>query len=103
MIEVRPRVDWNKGSAVRWIQQVTGSANALSLYVGDDATDEDAFTALPDGVTVRVGHAKGTAARYYLDDQRSVTHFLSWLGQADLRGVANNPAQREQVAKIRRA
>jgi trehalose 6-phosphate phosphatase len=103
VIEVRPRVDWNKGTAVRWIQQVCGSANTLSLYVGDDATDEDAFAALPDGITVRVGHAKGTAARYYLDDQRSVTHFLSWLGQADVRGVASNPAQREQVAKIRRA
>jgi len=103
VIEVRPRVDWNKGSAVRWIQQVSGSANTLSLYVGDDATDEDAFAALPDGVTVRVGHAKGTAARYYLDDQKSVTHFLSWLGRADARGVASSPAQREQAAKIRRA
>lgn len=103
VIEIRPRVDWNKGTAVRWIQRVNGSANTLSLYIGDDSTDEDAFAALPEGVTVRVGHAKGTAARYYLDDQRSVTHFLSWLGQTDVRGVASNPAQREQVAKIRRA
>jgi trehalose-phosphatase len=103
VIEVRPRVDWNKGTAVQWIQQVRGSANTLCLYVGDDATDEDAFAALPEGVTVRVGHAKGTAARYYLDDQGSVTRFLSWLGQADVRGIGSNPVQREQVPKIRRA
>lgn len=103
VIEVRPRVDWNKGTAVRWIQQMSGSADTLSLYVGDDATDEDAFAALPEGVTVRVGHATGTAARYYLDDQQSVTHFLSWLCQADVRGIASNTAQREQIAKIRRA
>jgi trehalose-phosphatase len=103
IIEIRPRVDWNKGSAVRWIQQGIGSADTLSLYVGDDATDEDAFAALPEAVTVRVGHAKGTAARYYLDDQRSVTHFLSWLAGVDVRGVASNRAQREQVAKIRLA
>jgi trehalose 6-phosphate phosphatase len=103
VIEVRPRVDWNKGSAVRWIQEASGSAHALSLYIGDDATDEDAFDALPEGVTVRVGHAKGTAARYYLDDQGSVIHFLAWLGQADVRAGASNPALRQQVAKIRRA
>jgi trehalose 6-phosphate phosphatase len=103
VIEVRPRVNWNKGTAVRWIQQAIGSANALSVYIGDDATDEDAFAALPDGVTVRVGHAKGTAARYYLDDQRSVTRFLSWLGQADVREIGSNLAQRKQVTKIRQA
>lgn len=103
VIEVRPRVDWNKGTAVRWIQKVIGGANTLSLYVGDDATDEDAFAALPEGITVRVGCAKGTAARYYVDDQNSVTPFLSWLGQADVREVASNPSQREQAAKIRRA
>jgi trehalose 6-phosphate phosphatase len=103
VIEVRPRVDWNKGTAVRWIQQAAGNANTLSLYIGDDATDEDAFAALPEGVTVRVGHAKATAARYYLDDQRSVTRFLSWLGQADVRGVASHAAQRERAAKLRRA
>ena len=31
VIEIRPRVDWNKGTAVRWIQQVTGSADTLVL------------------------------------------------------------------------
>ena len=92
VIEIRPRVDWNKGTAVRWIQRVNGSANTLSLYIGDDATDEDAFAALPEGVTIRVGHAKETAARYYLDEQKSVTHFLAWLAEA---GARECPMQRQ--------
>ncbi len=103
VIEIRPRVNWNKGTAVRWIRQVMGSADTFSLYVGDDATDEDAFAALPEGVTVRVGHAKGTAARYYVDEQKWVTHFLAWLVEASARGVASNSKQPVQVAKIRRA
>jgi trehalose-phosphatase len=96
VIEIRPRVDWNKGNAVRWIQEGIGSDHALSLYVGDDATDEDAFAALPEGVTVRVGHAKATAAQYYLDDQSAVTHFLSWLSRVDVHGAMSSPVQLEQ-------
>jgi len=79
VLEIRPSVDWNKGSAVRWIQEARGTANTLSFYLGDDSTDEDAFRALPDGITIRVGQVKRTAARYYLDGQSWVTHFLTWL------------------------
>jgi trehalose 6-phosphate phosphatase len=89
VIEVRPRVNWDKGTAVRWIQQVKGSADTLSLYIGDDATDEDAFAALPEGVTIRVGNTKETAARYYLDEQKLVTHFLGWLANAGARANAS--------------
>jgi trehalose 6-phosphate phosphatase len=79
VLEIRPSVDWNKGSAVRWIQEAKGTANTLSFYLGDDSTDEDAFRTLEDGMTIRVGQAKGTAARYYLPGQSWVTHFLAWL------------------------
>ena len=83
--------------------EATESANALSFYIGDDITDEDAFSALPEGFTIRVGHAKGTAARYYLDQQRLVTHFLAWLADARARGAAASPVQRVPVANMRRA
>jgi trehalose 6-phosphate phosphatase len=82
LLEIRPRVDWNKGSAVRWIQEAKGMANTLSFYLGDDSTDEDAFQALPDSITVRVGQVKGTAARFYLEGQSGVKHFLAWLACA---------------------
>ncbi len=91
VLEIRPRVDWNKGSAVRWIQEMRGTANTLSFYIGDDNTDEDAFTSLPEGITIRVGHAKRTAARYYLEGQSSVAHFLAWLVEASGPGMLDSP------------
>jgi trehalose 6-phosphate phosphatase len=93
VLEIRPSVDWNKGSAVRWIQEARGSANTLSFYLGDDSTDEDAFQALPDGITIRVGQVKRTAARYYLEGQSWVTHFLTWL-------VEGYGAQRPKVERL---
>jgi trehalose 6-phosphate phosphatase len=92
VLEIRPTVDWNKGSAVRWIQEARGTANALSFYLGDDSTDEDAFLALPDGITVRVGQVKGTAARYYLEGQSWVKEFLAWL--VKVRGMQRPEARR---------
>jgi trehalose-6-phosphatase len=45
--ERRPRMDWNRGAAVRWIEAMRGSADTFTFYIGDDLTDEDAFSALP--------------------------------------------------------
>src|SRR6267154_4791815 len=69
VFEIRPRVSWHKGKAVDWIKEAWAKGHALSVYVGDDATDEDAFLALPEGITVSVGSARQTSARYYLEDQ----------------------------------
>jgi trehalose-phosphatase len=52
----------------------------LSLYVGDDTTDEPAFTAARDGITVRVGPAGETHAHYRLQDPDEVRGFLIRLG-----------------------
>lgn len=49
VLEVRPKVSWNKGSAVVWIMKALGldqRADVFPLYLGDDITDEDAFIAL---------------------------------------------------------
>jgi len=77
--EIRPRVGWHKGKAVGWIRDALAKRNPLAVYVGDDVTDEDAFLALPEGITVSVGSAQQTAARYYLEDQASLLQFLGWL------------------------
>jgi trehalose-phosphatase len=84
VLEVRPAVDWHKGRAVRWLWEklAEGNPNPAALYLGDDATDEDAFAAVPDGVTVMVGPARQTAARYRLDGPPDVTRFLGWLADA---------------------
>ncbi|MBI2126680.1 MAG: trehalose-phosphatase, partial [Thaumarchaeota archaeon] len=54
VLEIRPDVDWNKGKAVDLIRK-NFQSQGLSIYVGDDETDEDAFRMLADGITVRVG------------------------------------------------
>jgi trehalose-phosphatase len=81
VFEIRPRVNWHKGLAVRWIREALGRSDALSLYIGDDLTDEDAFRALPDGITISVGRTSGTCARYYIELQDSVQEFLQWLAR----------------------
>lgn len=81
VLEIRPRVSWDKGSAVRWILEASNQPGALSLYLGDDATDEDAFLALPEGITISIGKPKETAAQYFLERQDLVPEFLAWLSR----------------------
>jgi trehalose 6-phosphate phosphatase len=69
VVEVRPRVDWDKGKAVLFLlEQIRPPAGAPVLYLGDDTTDEDAFLALArrpeggEGVLVAEEPRPGTAA-----------------------------------------
>jgi trehalose 6-phosphate phosphatase len=78
VMEVRPPVSWHKGEAVCWIQKQV-EAPALSIYIGDDSTDEDAFLALPDGVTIRVGGNVNSLAGYSVANPDEVRLFLTWL------------------------
>jgi alpha,alpha-trehalase len=58
--------DWNKGHAVRWIRSQVVAARGravVTLYAGDDVTDEDAFTALdPDDIAIVVGDRPSQAS-----------------------------------------
>lgn len=82
VFEIRPRVDWDKGSAARWINDRIGEQNSLSVYIGDDETDEDAFAALTGGITVRVGLPAQTRAEFHLAGPAEVYQFLRWLARA---------------------
>jgi len=77
--EIRPRLDWNNGSAVRWIHERIKDRAALALVIGDDRTDEDAFPSLPHAITIHVGPAESTSARYFLPDQSDLGGLLGWL------------------------
>jgi trehalose-phosphatase len=79
VVEIRPPLDWHKGYAVRWIRERVAQFGDLPVYVGDDTTDEDAFRALPDGVTIRVGACESSAAQYGVADVQEVRKFLAWL------------------------
>lgn len=47
VMEVRPRVEWDKGRAVLFLlDHLRPPADAPVLYLGDDRTDEDAFRAV---------------------------------------------------------
>jgi trehalose 6-phosphate phosphatase len=89
--ELRPRVDWHKGQAVLWIARELGAEAALTVYIGDDVTDEDAFSALPEGVTVKVGESGATSASYHVAGPPEVGKFLVWLdGIARSGGLHGN-------------
>lgn len=87
VVEVKPAVDWDKGKLVMWLlarqQSVPGSGKpVLPIYIGDDTTDEDAFTALGKrGMTVFVGKPGKTKAGYYLKDHKEVVRFLGSIGR----------------------
>lgn len=85
VFEISPRIDWDKGKAAVWILDRIGRRAALPIYIGDDTTDEDAFVALREGVTVRVGASQETAARFHVRDTAEVRECLEWIC-ARLRG-----------------
>ncbi len=80
VFELRPRIEWHKGTAVLWLLQQLGldRPGVLSVYIGDDETDEDAFAALRDrGIgIVLLGGPERTSARYSLRGVEEVRHFL---------------------------
>ncbi|MEM3737387.1 MAG: trehalose-phosphatase [Candidatus Bathyarchaeia archaeon] len=76
VFEVRPNLDWNKGSAAKWIVESLAE-DALPIYIGDDRTDEDAFTILKRGITVCVtSRPRRSNAKYYLKNVYEVQEFI---------------------------
>lgn len=80
VLEIRPDVGWNKGTAVRWLaKRMSSSSNEpLLTYLGDDDTDEDVFVAWPGGITVCVGEKHATAAKYSVRDHKEVHEIMEW-------------------------
>jgi trehalose-phosphatase len=79
ILELLPNIDWAKGDAVRAIiRHVEGltKETVWPVYIGDDATDEDAFeeigtTGLTIGVTQRAA-----GAAFVIDNPAAVESFL---------------------------
>jgi len=84
IIEVIPPVRWDKGKIVLWLlarQEALSKNNGIvPIYIGDDATDEDAFKALKNrGLTIFVGHTDSSLAKYYVKDVEGVHNFLKFI------------------------
>ena len=86
VIEVRPR-GWHKGKSARYIvKNILDNINLskekehITIYIGDDTTDEDAFKELS-GLNIYVKNDANldTAADYYLNNPKDVLTFLETL------------------------
>ena len=86
--EVRPPIEWHKGKAVEAItaelKKSLQCEQLLSIYLGDDSTDEDAFRVIhrPQSWSIFVGSGSTPSnADYFLDSTSEVSIFLSRLLQ----------------------
>lgn len=77
VFEIRPDVDWGKGRAVEWLADRLGCGPGPRVFIGDDETDEDAFTACRQGITIRVGHPDTPTAARYVATSADVRRFLA--------------------------
>ena len=79
IFNLRPALDWDKGSAARWIQQRLGTPSDAILCAGDDLTDEDLFAAFPGAATIAVGCGHLTHARWCVSDCEEIAALLEGL------------------------
>ncbi len=83
IFELRPDIDWDKGKALTWL---LGGLHldpheVVPIYLGDDLTDEDAFTEIEEngiGILVR-DDERPTRAHFALEDTAEVRIFLELL------------------------
>lgn len=78
VFNIRPNIRWDKGSVASWMLKRL-PRGTLPISLGDDVTDEALFKALRNGITIRVGHTKKSAARHHVSSRREVDYFLSSL------------------------
>lgn len=82
VLEVRPPVECNKGTAIEWLLEIYGTPGGLPIFAGDDVTDEDGFRVLHmvGGISIFVGEDNASsAADYYLDSPKQLHHWLEKL------------------------
>ncbi|XP_062150060.1 probable trehalose-phosphate phosphatase D [Alnus glutinosa] len=85
VMEVRPNIEWNKGHALGYLLKTfafdTQNDHVLPLYIGDDASDEDAFKFIKKvgrGFPIVVSSTpKRTDASFSLRDTTEVMNFLT--------------------------
>ncbi|MCI0639249.1 MAG: trehalose-phosphatase [Gemmataceae bacterium] len=97
-LEVLPRLQWNKASAMDWIFKSQSSPDALVIYLGHDRSDECVYHHFRDGIMIRVGEDGPTTAHFRLDDPGEVLEFLNCLEEKLL--VAALTGQQEHEVQV---
>lgn len=77
VLEIKPRLS-DKGAALRSFLDEPPFRGRRPVFIGDDVTDEDAFSAVNDlgGCSIRVGDGRDSHARWQLPDVNGV---IGWL------------------------
>jgi trehalose 6-phosphate phosphatase len=93
VLEIRPETGWDKGAVANIVLAFysTKTKQAI-LYAGDDMTDEDAFSTLPDdSFTIKVGSDPDTAARFRVNGVREIRALLEMI---DREGKPAHPERK---------
>jgi trehalose 6-phosphate phosphatase len=80
--EIVPRCILDKGAAVQRFLANPACSRVLPFYFGDDLSDEPAFEAVGKGISIRVGAARPTRARYSVRNPAAVATVLAKLEAA---------------------
>ncbi len=75
--EIVPHCISGKGIAVKQFLATPALHRALPIYFGDDLSDEPAFEAVRKGISIRVGAARPTRARYSIRGPAEVAAVLT--------------------------
>jgi trehalose 6-phosphate phosphatase len=103
--EIVPRCISGKGMAVERFLAKPALCHALPFYFGDDLSDEPAFEALCKGISIRVGAARPTRARYSIRGPAEVAAVLTRLEAAlnwrtaKIPVVSGKPPSRAQAER----
>ena len=80
--EIVPRCVLGKGIAVQRFLAKPARCQVLPFYFGDDLSDEPAFEAVGNGISIHVGAARPTRARYSIRGPAAVAYILNKLEAA---------------------
>jgi trehalose-phosphatase len=87
ILEIRPDVEWHKGTATRFLLDVLARGGDLpAIFIGDDRTDEDAFAVVRDlggGIVVGDEAPTGTHAVAWAAGPEEVAELIRELADGD--------------------
>jgi trehalose 6-phosphate phosphatase len=84
-LEICPRVDWDKGSALRYIIERLGPFD-VCICLGDDRTDESMFLANSGQLNIRVGCDGPTHADLFLSSAAETPIVLEYVFRTVMKG-----------------